>query len=152
MRYGEESPHSTIFGGLVADMTRTFKLTVVAGAVALLGAFPLSLAHSQGSGFTVDPTLAKFGKTTYTNKGCVTCHSIGKGRLAGPDLLGVTERRDHTWLKNWLKDPASMLQSDSIAQAMLAEAKGVKMPNVKLSDREIDALIHYMAQETEKKK
>jgi hypothetical protein len=45
-----------------------------------------------------------------------------------------------------------MLQSDSISQAMLAEAKGVKMPNVKLTDREIDALIHYMAQETAKKK
>jgi hypothetical protein len=35
---------------------------------------------------------------------------------------------------------------------MLAEAKGVKMPNVKLTDREIDALIHYMAQESEKVK
>jgi hypothetical protein len=45
-----------------------------------------------------------------------------------------------------------MLQSDSISQAMLAEAKGVKMPNVKLTEREIDGLIHYMAQESAKKK
>jgi protein SCO1/2 len=71
---------------------------------------------------------------------------------AGPDLLGVTDRRDHTWLKNWLKDPATMLQNDSIAMAMLAAAKGVKMPNVKLTEQEIDALLHYVAQETEKKK
>jgi protein SCO1/2 len=82
----------------------------------------------------------------------VTCHSIGQGVRAGPDLLGVTERRDHGWLKKWLQDPATMLQSDSIAQAMLAEAKGVKMPNVKLTEREIDGLIHYMAQESAKKK
>jgi cytochrome c2 len=133
-------------------MNRTLKLTVVAGAVALLGTLPLSQAQGQGSGFTVDATLAKLGKSVWSNKGCVTCHSIGQGVRAGPDLLGVTDRRDHGWLKKWLQDPATMLQSDSIAQAMLAEAKGVKMPNVKLTEREIDGLIHYMAQESAKKK
>jgi cytochrome c2 len=132
-------------------MNRTFRLSVIAGAVALL-ALPLSTALGQGSGLTVDPTLAKLGKSTFANKGCVTCHSIGQGVRAGPDLLGVTTRRDLTWLKNWLKDPATMLQTDSIAMAMLAAAKGVKMPNVKLTEREIDGLIHYMQQETDKKK
>lgn len=131
-------------------MTRTFRLTVAAGAVALLGALPLSLALGQGSGFTVDATLATQGKKVYANK-CSTCHTIGGGRRAGPDLVGVVERRDHTWLKNWLKDPTTMLQNDSLAMALLAEAKGVKMPNMKLADRDIDALIHYMAQETAKK-
>jgi protein SCO1/2 len=66
--------------------------------------------------------------------------------------LGLTERRDLTWIKSWLKDPASMLQTDSIAQSLLATAKGVKMPNVKLTEQEIDAVIHYIAQETAKKK
>jgi hypothetical protein len=33
---------------------------------------------------------------------------------------------------------------------MLAEAKGVKMPNEKLQDQEIEALIHYKAQESAK--
>jgi hypothetical protein len=45
-----------------------------------------------------------------------------------------------------------MLASDTLAQRLLAEAKGVKMPNVKLQDREIDALIHYMAQESGKQR
>jgi cytochrome c1 len=45
-----------------------------------------------------------------------------------------------------------MLESDSIAQAMLAEFQNVKMPNLKLSDAEVEALIHYMQQESEKKK
>jgi len=70
---------------------------------------------------------------------------------AGPDLLGVVERRDQTWLKSWLKDPTPMLQNDSLAMALLAAAKGVKMPNMKLSERDIDAVMHYMAQETAKK-
>lgn len=100
----------------------------------------------------MDAALAKKGKSTFANKGCVTCHSIGQGVRAGPDLIGVTDRRDLTWLKNWLKDPATMLQNDSIAMAMLAAAKGVKMPNVKLTDQEIDALLHYMADESAKKR
>jgi mono/diheme cytochrome c family protein len=133
-------------------MNRTFKRTLAAGAVVMLGALPLSLAHGQGSAFTVDAALAKQGKSLYANKGCVTCHSIGQGMRAGPDLLGLTERRDLTWIKSWLKDPATMLQTDSIAQSLLATAKGVKMPNVKLSEQEIDAVIHYIAQETAKKK
>lgn len=133
-------------------MNRTFRLTVIAGAVAVFGALPLSVAQGQGSGFTVDAAQAKKGKTLFTNKGCGGCHSIGAGRRAGPDLLGVLDRRDHTWLKSFLKDPTSMFETDSIAKAMLEEAKGVKMPNMKLNDGDIEALLHYLAQETEKKK
>ncbi len=133
-------------------MNRTFKLTVVAGAVALLGALPMSQAHGQGSALTVDPALAKKGRSMFANKGCNGCHSIGGGRRAGPDLAGVSDRRDADWLRRFLKDPAPMFESDSLAKAMLAEHKNIKMPNMKLSDGDIDALLHYIAEETAKKK
>ena len=45
-----------------------------------------------------------------------------------------------------------MLASDSTAMALLAEAKGVKMANLKLSDTEIEALINYLADESRKLK
>jgi protein SCO1/2 len=67
-------------------------------------------------------------------------------------LLGVNERRDHDWLRRWLKTTDEMLASDSLAQAMLAEFKNVKMPNMKLSDEDIEALLNYIEQETQKKK
>jgi protein SCO1/2 len=127
-------------------MTRTSKLALAA----LVGGLIAWGSVAQAQGVTVDANLAKKGKSIFVNRGCSTCHSIGKGVLAGPDLAGVTTRRDLAWLKSWLKDPAAMLASDSIAQAMLAQAKGVKMPNVKLQDQEIEALIHYMAQESAK--
>ncbi len=130
-------------------MIRTSKLAVV-GLVALALAGVSSLAQAQG--MTVDANLAKRGKTLWQNRGCSGCHSIGKGRMAGPDLLGVTDRRDAAWLRRWLKETDVMLANDSTAQAMLAEAKGVKMPNMKLSDPDIEALLNYIAQETEKKK
>jgi mono/diheme cytochrome c family protein len=133
-------------------MNRTLKLTVVAGAVALLGVLPVSQALGQGSAPTVDPALAKKGKSMFASKGCNGCHSVGAGKRAGPDLAGVSERRDAEWLKKFLKDPPTMLTSDSLAMAMLAEYKNVKMPNMKLTDADIDALIHYIADETAKKK
>jgi cbb3-type cytochrome oxidase cytochrome c subunit len=114
-------------------------------AVALSLALGSSFAYAQQSG-APDPALAKRGKSVYGSRGCEGCHSIGKGRRAGPDLAGVTERRSEEWLKKWLKDPNAMFDSDSTAKALLAEAKGVKMPNLKLSDSDIDALISYLAE------
>jgi cbb3-type cytochrome oxidase cytochrome c subunit len=126
-------------------MIRPSKLAwcgIVVGALALGSSF----AYAQHSGVTVDPALAKRGKTVYTNRGCEGCHTIGKGRRAGPDLAGVTERRSEDWLKKWLKDPTAMMDSDSTAKQLVADAHGVKMPNLKLSDSDVDALISYLAE------
>lgn len=135
-------PHSLKRG--VGSMIRPSKLArfgIVLGALALGSSF----AYAQHSGVSVDPALAKRGKTVYASRGCEGCHSIGKGRRAGPDLAGVTERRSEEWLKKWLKDPSAMFDSDSTAKQLLAEAKGVKMPNMKLNDSDIEALINYLA-------
>jgi len=128
-------------------MTRISKLGlsgIIVGALALSG----SLAQAQ---MNVDPNLAKKGKAIFTSRGCNACHTVGKnGKMAGPDLAGVTERRNHDWLKRWLKNPTEMIGSDSIADAMVVEAKNVKMPNMKLSDSDIDALINYFADNPKK--
>ena len=44
-----------------------------------------------------------------------------------------------------------MFGQDSIVDAMVAEAKNVKMPNMKLSDSDIDALMNYFADNPKKK-
>jgi cytochrome c551/c552 len=111
----------------------------------IVGALVVSASLAQAQ-MKVDPNLAKRGKSLFSSKGCNACHTIGKGKLAGPDLMGVTQRRSHDWLKRWLKDPPAMIGSDSIADAMVADAKGVKMPNLKLQDSDIEALINYFAE------
>lgn len=101
---------------------------------------------SAAQGLTIDPAVAKRGESLYRNRGCEACHSIGGGKRAGPDLKGVTDRRELDWLKRWLKNTTEMLASDSIAQAMLAEYRGVRMPALKLTDQDVDALLQYIAQ------
>ena len=88
-----------------------------------------------------DPEAVK-GKLDFESK-CLACHSIGQGRKLGPDLAGVTGRRNDAWLTRWLKSPEKMLQSDADAKAMLKEAAGVPMPNQNLSDAEIRQYIKY---------
>jgi protein SCO1/2 len=76
------------------------------------------------------------------------CHTIGHGRQAGPDLFAVTEVRSIDWLKSFLKDTDAMLNTDPIAQALLKEFRGNRMPNIRMTDAEIEALIHYLQRKT----
>lgn len=126
---------------------RIVKLTLAVLAAIAIGFAPGAAA--QG-GLTVDKDLAKKGKDLYKKKGCNACHVLGK-KSAGPDLIGLMERRDHDWVRRWLKETDTMLENDSIAQAMFVEYKKVKMPNLKLADADVEALLHYIQDETNKK-
>jgi cytochrome c551/c552 len=121
------------------------RLTLMAIAFAAF-AVPAS-AVAQGSTFTVDATLARRGKAVWANTGCMICHRINDGRSAGPDLGGLYERRTAEWVKRFIKNTPEMLETDSIAIALLDDFKKIKMPQVKLSDRDIDAVMHFIAQE-----
>ncbi|MBL8278114.1 MAG: multicopper oxidase domain-containing protein [Pelomonas sp.] len=85
--------------------------------------------------------VAQHGKLDFETK-CLACHSIAGGDKLGPDLYGVTQRRDAAWLTRWLKDPQKMLESDASAKQMLDKYK-VPMPNQGLSDTEIQQYIAY---------
>lgn len=78
---------------------------------------------------------------------CIGCHTIGGGKLAGPDLKGVTQHRDLNWLTEWLKAPDKLLANgDPIAVEMLKEYNNLPMPNMQLSDADVAALIAYFQQ------
>ncbi len=138
-------------------MREAVKLTAVAGILALGLLVPGTVQaqaaeDTKASGLVVDEALAKKGKSLFTQRACSGCHTIGKGRLAGPDLAHVTDRRTIDWLKSWLKDPNAMFQTDSTAKALLVEYNNTKMPNMKLTDDESLALIHHMSKESQKVK
>jgi cytochrome c551/c552 len=126
-------------------MIRLARLAVAGFVAGALGV-GASVAAAQGS-FQVDPNLASRGKVVYERNGCYACHGFGRV-LAGPDLQGVTERRDTAWVRRWLKETNNMLESDPQARAMLEQWRYVRMPQIKLSDNDVNALLHFMAQET----
>ena len=133
-------------------MHRVVRLMTAGAIVALALAAP-KRAHAQSgpnADFTVDEALAKKGKSLFQARGCSGCHTIGKGKMAGPDLAHVTDRRTITWLKSWLHDPPAMIETDSTAKALAAQFNNMKMPNLKLTDDDALALINYVANESKK--
>ncbi len=65
----------------------------------------------------------------YYRQNCLNCHTIGGGRLTGPDLKDVTKRRDTEWLINFLQNPKSVVDSgDPYAAKLVEESRGVVMP------------------------
>ena len=112
---------------------------------ALVSGFSGSAAAQ--SEFAVDERLARRGKAVWANTGCMICHRINAGRSAGPDLGGLFERRNAEWVARFLKNTEEMLETDSIARDLLVEFKKTKMPQVKLSDSDIQAVMHFIAQE-----
>jgi cytochrome c2 len=67
----------------------------------------------------------------YYRQNCYNCHTIGGGRLTGPDLKNVIERKDREWLIQWIVDPTGVLNSgDPYALKLQQESKGAVMANV----------------------
>ena len=89
------------------------------------------------------PKLSK-GEDLFRSR-CDSCHSLGNEDGLGPGLQGVTERRDRAWLTRWLKTPDKLLaEKDPIALDLFNRYKKILMPNLRLNDADVEALITYM--------
>lgn len=116
---------------LKATLSLTVGVLLLAGATLAAGASPAL----QGGGD---------GEALFKEK-CLVCHTIGAGKLVGPDLDGVTTRRDKQWLTDWILAPDKMLAAkDATAVQLLQEYNNVPMPNYGLTDAQVAALIAYM--------
>jgi mono/diheme cytochrome c family protein len=120
-----------------------WKGKVVAGLglllVAAIWVFTATNVGAQGEGEErVLQGEAVFGQT------CTACHTIGRGVLVGPDLQGVTERREESWLKVQIQSPSvHRAQNDPIAVANLEEF-GMPMPDLGLTAQQVEAVIAYL--------
>ncbi|MBE7442467.1 MAG: c-type cytochrome [Flavobacteriales bacterium] len=75
---------------------------------------------------------------------CSACHSIGKGKLVGPDLKGVNTKRSEEWIINFVKNAQAFGEKDADAKAIITEY-GYPMPNQNVSDADIKAIISHIA-------
>jgi mono/diheme cytochrome c family protein len=94
----------------------------------------------------INHELAEKGEEAFKNKGCTACHTIGKGKLTGPDLAGVTQRRKLDWIQNQILHPEEMLEKDPIAKELLATYL-IKMPNQGVTPEQAQAIIMYLREQ-----
>ncbi len=92
-----------------------------------------SLVFTDGTDYSLGIELynaeSKEGKKLFQEKNCISCHQVyGLGGYMGPDLTNIISQRNN---------------NESIARAFLKNGTQ-KMPDFKLTDREIDALIAYL--------
>ena len=124
-----------------ARVAGTLRTALLAAAIVLLlglvgSLAPVEAAPAHQSGGP--------GEALFQAK-CVACHTIGKGKLVGPDLKDVTTQRDPAWLKSFIADPNKLFAAnDPIAQQLLSESNGVKMPALGLTAEEVNALVVFL--------
>lgn len=87
------------------------------------------------------PTFA-FDPGAAFEKKCSSCHTIGEGEDVGPDLKGVTKRRERKWLIRFIKESQSVIEEgDPVAVEMFNKYKQKKMPDQEFSDEEIEQIL-----------
>lgn len=92
---------------------------------------------------------AEPGQVLY-RKLCSGCHTVGVGDRVGPDLLGVTQRRDENWVKSYILDPGAVRRSNDLAAMdLVLRYGGVRMPTLGLSENDVDDLVVYLEGRTD---
>lgn len=87
----------------------------------------VQMTASKGIGPVKKVTLSKDLDQARVNRGknefeakCTACHKIDK-RFVGPEIKGVTERRQPEWIMNMILNPTEMTKKDEVAKALLEE-------------------------------
>jgi mono/diheme cytochrome c family protein len=102
--------------------------------VALLVAAPLA------------PAAAAQDPAVFYEDNCASCHTIGEGVLGGPDLKGVTARRDREWLIQFMLNPEAFA-GDPVVKKMIEESDGMEMAATDGLTRELaEALLTLIEQ------
>jgi len=78
-------------------------------------------------------------------KFCSSCHTVGQGRLVGPDLINIHERRSEDWIIRFVKSSQTLVkQGDPQAVAIFNEFYKTIMPDLKLSNAEIQDVLGFI--------
>jgi mono/diheme cytochrome c family protein len=114
----------------------------------LVGLLFLVLSAVSFSIFRVEAAppvqTAQDGKLVFQQK-CSGCHTIGGGKLVGPDLKDVTKRVELSWMKDFISNPSKMIDSgDPVAVQLLADYNNLRMPTLGLSENDLTAVIAYL--------
>lgn len=96
------------------------------------------------------PGLSRAAAPDDFARDCASCHTIGGGRLTGPDLKDVAKRRSPDWLGKFIADPKKMLESgDPTAVELYKSYNNVLMPTISgLTPARISELLGLIDEES----
>jgi mono/diheme cytochrome c family protein len=81
------------------------------------------------------------------NQRCTACHTFGKGVKVGPDLKGVTVRRQRPWLLKFVRSSQQVIAGgDPVANELFRTFKRQRMPDwTDLSPQDVNAILDWLA-------
>jgi mono/diheme cytochrome c family protein len=81
------------------------------------------------------------------NQRCTACHTFGKGIKVGPDLKGVTTRRQRPWLLSFIRSSQTVIsRGDPVATELYRTFKKQRMPDwTDLSPQDVTAILDWLA-------
>lgn len=103
----------------------------------------LALTGLLLTGLWSQPAFAQDGAALF--KPCTACHSIGGGKMVGPDLKGVTKRRTNDWLVQFIQSSGKLIKSgDPDAVAVFKLFSNIPMPDNALTADQVSLIIKYI--------
>ncbi|MCP4573597.1 MAG: c-type cytochrome [bacterium] len=114
-------------------MLRGRTCRIIAPLIVSIGIFMFGSALAQESGEAI------------FNRICKACHTVGQGKLVGPDLAGVSQRRSVEWIIPFVQSSQTVIKSgDPDAAAMFEQFNKLIMPDNPLSRSEVMTVIRYI--------
>jgi len=86
---------------------------------------------------------ADAGKELF-DKQCASCHTIGGGDGAGPDLKGVAAKHPSDWLVRIITAPDQLTAQKDPAQLELVKKFGMEMPNLGVSGDDAQKIAAFL--------
>ncbi|MEE8419148.1 MAG: c-type cytochrome [Dehalococcoidales bacterium] len=124
---------TTTYPGIIPTVTG-----IVVTVIFLIIAFSLMAESASGKAAEIHQDIPAVSAShnqghTVFEQTCQFCHTIGGGKLVGPDLEGVTTRRDREELVSFILDPQSF---------------DAEMPNPGISEAEAEAVLLYIEEQS----
>lgn len=97
------------------------------------------------SGFTATSQDITSGEDIFRQT-CGACHTVGRGRLVGPDLVNIHQRRTEDWILKFVKSSQAVIKSgDKYADSLFQSFNRLIMPDQPtLNDNQIKNIIFYI--------
>ncbi|MBS0000962.1 MAG: cytochrome c, partial [Cyclobacteriaceae bacterium] len=77
---------------------------------------------------------------------CSACHTLGQGKLIGPDLTGIEDRKDREWITRFIRSSQTMISNgDPEAMAIYEAYNKLVMPDQPaFNEDQINAILAYV--------